>query len=177
MGPNISKVENENESSRLPVKLSKCKKMIISNRHLRELYNNSNTKQKLRSILFELTKDEVFFMSKLESNNKNIKDSDKLNIPFNNESWKCQLQISWQEIEILRNWMHGYHERRLGRTDWRKCEMLMLRRLAFDKSDNKQTLISSDEEDDELVKKSIIVQYDKTLLAPVVLNIHVHSKV
>lgn len=200
-----SKSENHEDGRRLPVQLSKCKRMVISNRHLRELYGDPQIKKKLAAILIEMTKEEVFSVcsntnkrgvkggafddddtQKNDSLNQHtFKDSETLIIPFTNDSWKCQLIICWDDIEFIRDWMCGV-ERHLGRTNWNKCGKLMLRKISFaeaDTSRNKRKeiieLIDSDIEESELSvrdKKNINFEYEKTLLSPITLNVHVHSK-
>ncbi|KGK37785.1 hypothetical protein JL09_g3054 [Pichia kudriavzevii] len=161
------------------VQLSKVKRVIISNRHLRELYNDDHIKGKLMSILFELEKDEIFSMSKCYDG-KDFKDSEQLYIPISNESWKCQIVTSWNEIETLRKWMYG-EDIPLSRSQWMKCEKLMIRRLEFDSSKS-ISLLSDDEskkeeEEEEDSKKNVTFKYEKSHVAPVSLNIHVHFKV
>lgn len=165
LGPKMKDKADGNQ-----VKLSKCKKIILSNRHLRELYTDLEIKQKIKSILFEFSKDEI--ISVCEKSNKNIKDNDKLSIPFNNDTWKCKMFISWQEIEIIRNWICDYEIHLSKGSYWKKCELMLLRKLEF----GKKTFNENEEEEDENVK-NINVKYEKTHISPVVLNIHVYSKV
>ncbi|GAV26968.1 hypothetical protein PMKS-000429 [Pichia membranifaciens] len=179
--------------------------MVISNRHLRELYGDPQIKKKLAAILIEMSKEEVFSVclntykrgtkggsADDDDTQKNdsvshhaFKDSETLIIPFTNDSWKCQLFISWDDIEFIRDWMCGV-ERHLGRTNWNKCGKLMVRSIKFANADtttNKRKeiieLIDSEVEESELPiqdKKTINIEYEKKLLSPITLNVHVHSK-
>lgn len=196
--------EEHKDGRRLPVQLSKCKRMVISNRHLRELYGDPQIKKRLVAILIEMTKEEVFSVC-LNSNNKGakkgagddddtqksgtgihhtFKDSETLFIPFSNESWKCRLCISWDEIESIRDWMCGV-ERHMGRTNWNKCGKLMVRNIKFTSSgvSNKRKeiveLIDSDVEEGDFAgkdEKNISFGYQKKLLSPITINVHVYSK-
>ncbi|KAG0684169.1 hypothetical protein C6P42_004416 [Pichia californica] len=172
---NIEK-EQEQREKKL-VKLSKCKKMIISNRHLKELYSDKGIKSEILLILIELNKEEIFSIclnnckyKEIDDNNINtnnnlqFKDSEILYIPFGNESWKCRICISWNEIQEFRNWMCGT-ENHIGRSNWNKCEKLLIRGITF--NDNNNTL------QDE---KNIKFEYKPTLISPIELNIHVCSK-
>lgn len=192
MGPQLnSQLQNE----RLPIQLSKCKKMIISNRHLRELYNDPQIKKKLIAVLVEMTKEEVFSLclNKDRTGNENsdidknpsgnaFKESEILYIPFSNDSWKCRLCISWNEIKYIRDWMSGI-ETHIGRTNWNKCEKLMIRTVKFNKKiDNKRKeiveLLDSDAEEDQVLKdeKNLTFRYEQMSLCPTALNVHVYSK-
>lgn len=56
-------------------------------------------------------------------------------------------------------------ENHIGRSNWNKCEKLLIRGITF--NDNNNTL------QDE---KNIKFEYKPTLISPIELNIHVYSK-
>lgn len=171
------------------LKLNKCKKVIISNKHLRDLYDDEITKTKLTSILLKLTREEFLSISIIPSlsNNGNrraamekdlesIKDGEKVYVPLNNESWKCYIFISWEEISQLRDWMIGYDQfiPSSSSSSWKKCERLLTRRVQFDQQVH---LGDEDQEEHAQEEKNLVFRYDRTLMAPVTLNVHVYSKV
>lgn len=173
------------------MKLTKYNKILISNKHVNDIYNNPTTKDKLISILFKLTEDEIYSICNDNSDEKGKnKSNEKLKLSLSNESCKCQLIISWDEIVKIRNWFTGY-DYHLGTQHWRRCEKLLTRRLEFDQP--KKDTINIDDDDDEngvkdefandsdsnneeLVKANLIFKYDKTTICPIPLNIHIHWK-
>ncbi|TID29025.1 hypothetical protein CANINC_002173 [Pichia inconspicua] len=168
------------------IQLMKYKRIIMSNRHLKELYNDSDTKRKLMTILFEMNKEEIFSIARNvkmndfnfendDEKDKAFKGTDKMYLNVSNYSWKCMIYISWNEIETLRNWMEGY-DVRSGRINWKKCEKLMIRELKFESSEDKEDEHFSDS-DEENVKKPMDFKFCKTRTAPIPINIHVFSKV
>lgn len=185
------KLDNSTNDMRSPVQLSKCKRVMISNRHLRDLYSDKQIRKKLVTILLEMDREEIFSMclnlknssnnddgEQLNNSNLKFKDSEILYIPFSNESWKCSLCISWNEIEIIRDWISGV-ERHMGRMNWNKCEKLMIQQIRFVKGKQNIQLIDSDDDangNSDFDTKNIDYDYDKTLLGPITLNIHVYSK-
>lgn len=177
------------------IQLMKYKKIVMSNRHLKELYNDPDTKRKMITILFEMSKEEIFSIAinvkmnefnsdkdrekeKEKEKEKGFKDNDKMYLNVSNDSWKCMLYISWNEIEMLRNWMEGY-DIRSGRINWRKCEKMMIRELEFASFKFKENENGEfvDDSEDESEKKSLSFKFRKTKISPIAINVHVFSKV
>lgn len=176
--------------------------MIISNRHLRELYNDPLIKKKIMSMLFELDRSEIFAISgvdcitpgpdpdgkkgggntgKAAKPDRTFKDTDPLMIPFSNETWRCRLDICWNDIESIRNWISGC-DQHLVKRNWKRCEELLVRKLKFTQGGSNpfgDDLESQQEEEDDdfSAKKNISFYYEKIDVCPIALNIHVHSKV
>lgn len=168
------------------VQLMKYKRIVLSNRHLKELYNDDITKKKMFQILFELNREEVMSMAtsvggtafdddkESGGKEKGFKETEKVYLNISNESWKCMLFISWLDIQNLRNWMEGY-EIRNGRIDWRKCEKVMIRELEFEKNSTVNLLSDDEEEQDQ--KKEFTFKFRNTKVSPFPVNVHVFSKV
>lgn len=185
------------------LKLNKCKKIIISNKHLTDLYEDRITKEKLVSILLDFDREEFLSVAVIPSlsnngNNKkstekdldSVKDTEKVYIPLNNESWKCYICICWEEILQFRQWMQGIYSTATA-SNWRKCTKLLKRRVCFEtglKDNNKNEDKVSKEDDDDRNEsereeeeqqdgKNIFFKYDKTYLSPIALKVYVYSKV
>lgn len=165
------------------VHMMKYKRVVISNRHLKELYNDPTTKMKMFTILFKLSREEIFSIAtNINMNNargdvekdKGFKDSEKIYLNLSNESWKCMLYISWNDIQNLRSWIEGY-DIRTGRVDWKKYETMMIRELEF----RKKVEVGEDEgnEDVEKGNKRFNFKFKKTRISPFPINVHVFSKV
>lgn len=113
----------------------------------------------------------------MEKDLESIKDGEKVYVPLNNESWKCYIFISWEEISQLRDWMIGYDQfipSSSSSSSWKKCERLLTRRVQFDQQ---VRVGDEDQEEHAQEEKNLVFRYDRTLMAPVTLNVHVYSKV